>query len=133
MAEDPVVRSADLMANVLKDPSQLKAIEANPAGVDALAERSKVIADASTRGAQRSSALEADRVVYRMTTMFLGGAVLVIALGIIIIRLAPLFVLKDGNLANAAAFQIPESLVAIASTAVGALAGLLSPLGNRSS
>ncbi|MDB5512416.1 MAG: hypothetical protein JWR08_1899 [Enterovirga sp.] len=132
MADEPVVRSADLMAHLLRDPTQLKAIEGNPSGVDALAERSKVMADMATRGGQRASALAEDRVVYRMTTMFLGGAVLVIALGIVIIRLAPLLILRDGTNPNAVAFQIPESLVAIASTAVGALAGLLSPLGSRS-
>ncbi len=126
MPENKPVRSAEIMAISLKDPSQAEAVKANPDTAEGIAADAIRRADEVNRGARFASALEADRVVYRLTTMFLGFSIVLIALGIISMKLAGLLLKTPPH-----DVTIPESLVAIASAAVGALAGLLSPLANR--
>jgi hypothetical protein len=63
--------------------------------------------------------LRNDRWIYRATVVVLGSAVISVVVGYLILAL---------NNPNA---KIPEALVAIGSTAIGALAGLLAPIGNR--
>ncbi len=60
------------------------------------------------------SALQSDRLVYRLVVSFLGAAVVLTILGGFYV-----------SIATAAA--IPEGLIALGSAAVGALAGLLAP------
>lgn len=135
MDDDKLMRSADVMGVELKDSARLDEIRHRPDRLDAMVRDAKATTEATFQVSRRSNAIEADRVVYRMTTMFLGAVILVIAVGIIVIRVVPVFVLDKEQLvvANSIPFAIPDSLVAIASAAVGALAGLLSPIGARSS
>ena len=126
MPEGKPVRSAEIMAISLKDPSQAEAVKNDPERAAGMAADAIRKADEVNRGARFAMALEADRVVYRMTTMFLGSAIVLIATGIVAMKLVGLLLKQPPE-----DVTVPESLVAIASAAVGALAGLLSPLATR--
>jgi hypothetical protein len=113
------------MADKLKDPAQLGA-PLDPPKLEKLADQAKAAADSTNDVQGFVRALEADRMVYRMTVLFLGWAIIGVVLGISLIKILGVYLGK-----GAGDYSIPESLVAIASTAVGALAGLLSPIANR--
>ncbi|MEM8509330.1 MAG: hypothetical protein AAF717_15975 [Bacteroidota bacterium] len=63
-----------------------------------------------------------DRVIYRWVVLFLGIIVLTICIGVIYLT-ATGVVNKD--------FNVPDILIATASTAIGAIAGLLTPWSNQ--
>lgn len=111
------LRSADLLVQRLKDEKTLEAVAADNSKLDEIAVEVKKVADSGNAGLAVARALESDRTVYRMTTLFLGAAVTLCVIGILVLGYS--------------AKTVPDSLVAIASTAVGALAGLLAPLGSR--
>jgi hypothetical protein len=99
----------------------------DPPKLDAVAAEAKGVADTQNDMQGFVRALEADRMVYRMTVMFLGWAIILTVVGIGSIKLLGIVLAK-----SASDYTVPEALVAIASTAVGALAGLLSPIAGRS-
>ena len=62
-----------------------------------------------------------DRIIYRLVVLFLGVIVLTICIGLLIIfsRSKP-----------QAGFEVPDIFIATASSAIGAIAGLLTPNSN---
>jgi hypothetical protein len=115
-------RSANFMAWQLKDPVNIQALATDPTKIEQIAKEAIKAADEATGQKRFSRALEADRQVYRYTVLFLGSAVLLVVGAISAIAL----INESGS-----DLTIPESLVAIASAAIGALAGLLSPMAVR--
>ncbi|WP_109298895.1 hypothetical protein [Aquimarina sp. AU474] len=63
-----------------------------------------------------------DKLIYRLVVLFLGIIVLTICVGVII--------LTSQNVINKD-FNVPDILIATASTAIGAIAGLLTPSSNN--
>lgn len=63
-----------------------------------------------------------DKFVYRLAVLFLGFIVLAICVGVI--------VLTSNGIINKD-FDVPDILIATASTAIGAIAGLLTPNSNQ--
>ena len=122
------LRSADVLAQALKASPDPAAVVADPNLVDKMAEDAKAVTQATYNVARQVDALSGDRVIYRMTTIFLGTLAVISAIGIILITLMPHILVLFGK-TNGTDLKMPEALVAIASAAIGALAGLLSPLG----
>jgi len=99
------IRSADQMLNmVMADPTRLDALKADP-----LPELEKLRAEAKKEVPEYIR----DRMVYRIAVAVLGLLTLIAAIGSIILVLG-------GQ-------TTPEVLVALGSTAVGALVGLFAP------
>jgi hypothetical protein len=126
MTEERIVRSADVLAGRLKEEPEVGAV-VDPPKLDALAVEAKGVADRKNDMQGFVRALESDRIVYRMTVMFLGWAIILVVAGIASIKLLGIYLAKSPS-----DYTVPEALVAIASTAIGALAGLLSPIGAQS-
>ncbi|MCJ2034830.1 hypothetical protein [Methylobacterium sp. J-068] len=102
-------RSVDYMVNaVLGDPATKARLVQDPDDV------------LRTAAAQAKVAIPilGDKMVYRMVVGFLGGVVVIVAVGLIV-------------LAYAGRTGTPEGLIALGSAAVGALAGLLAPAPSR--
>jgi hypothetical protein len=78
-------------------------------------EKQGVLATLHEASGAVGSALATDRTIYRLIVIFLGLAVLVALVGILAL------------VALGKADKLPDGVVAIASAAVGALAGLLAP------
>jgi len=64
-----------------------------------------------------------DKLIYRFVVLFLGIIVLTICIGVLILT-AKGTITKD--------FDVPDILIATASTAIGAIAGLLTPNNSNS-
>jgi hypothetical protein len=92
----------DLASRVITDPELAKKFSADPAG-----ELSKAAVESG------SPAYVGDKVVYRIVVLALALVMLTAAVGAIVLS-------WNGKL-------MPDSLVALGSAAVGALAGLLAP------
>lgn len=115
------LRSADLMALKLRDPAVAAGIVEDQAKLSALAEASKQKVSA----APMAQAVTVERQVYRMAVLFIGWGS-IIAVGSIVL-------LSGAQMVWGSTAQLPDALVSFASTAIGALAGLLTPLGLRGS
>jgi hypothetical protein len=98
-------RSANEMLNFLKDPGRLEELKANPLPVLEKARDEALI--------KTEPAYIGDKLIYRIVVSALGLAVLIAAVGGIVIVMADKVP--------------PDMLVALGSAAVGALAGLLAP------
>jgi len=61
-----------------------------------------------------------DKLIYRIAVAFLGFIVLSICIGVMIL-------MGDHDPASKTPFEVPDILIATASAAIGALAGLLTP------
>lgn len=118
---EDVTRSASVLALILKDQGNIEKIKADPKVLTGLVEAAIDESDRLTSNAVQLEMKSADVKIYRYTIMFLGFTVMVIVSGGVI----SLFSNPGGST------PLPEALVALASTAVGALAGLLAPLGDR--
>lgn len=102
---DAQKRSADEMVSlVMKDPSRLEALKANP-----LPELEKLRDDA----VKAAPAYTSDRLLYRIAVGVLGALTLIAAIGSIVL-------VSLGK-------TTPEVLVALGSAAAGALVGLFAP------
>jgi hypothetical protein len=115
------LRSANLLALKLRDQQNIDLIKNDPDVLNQLAKQAVEATDKISEESQFRRAFESDRQVYRYTVQFLGVTVLFAVTGIIVIAMTEI-IGKHPNV------KMPDALVAIASAAVGALAGLLSPI-----
>ena len=101
-----MIRSADVFADkLMNDPQLVDQIKNDPTNaLPKLADAAKHQADAGLP----------DTKIYRIVVGCLGGSLIIVVLGIIFLSLSKVT-------------TIPDSLTAIGSAAVGALAGLLAP------
>ena len=65
-----------------------------------------------------------DKLIYRLVVLFLGIIVLAIVIGVIVL-------VAKGKIGQG--YEVPDILIATASTAIGAIAGLLTPNTNSES
>lgn len=102
-------RSADYLVNAVLSDAATKA---------KLAQDPEEVLRTAAAQAKVAIPLLGDKMVYRMVVGFLGGVLVIVAIGMIV-------------LAYAGRQSAPEGLIALGSAAVGALAGLLAPAPNR--
>src|SRR3990172_8759430 len=105
------LRSADQMLTLLTQTETIGELKAAASSSDPKEFIDKLKTASDT--AKKQTALESDRVVYRIVVIALGLAVLISIGGAVWLA--------------SSAVSIPEILVALGSASVGALAGLLAP------
>jgi hypothetical protein len=137
---DKPIRSAEALAKTLierlKDPAEAQKLAASPDGVRDLVPGAVAAANASQLRADRASNLSIDFKIYNIVVWALGASVVLVVLAIStisIVQLISFAALKadpPGSLTYM--ITIPDGLIALGSAAVGALAGLLTPLSARS-
>lgn len=130
MPESPL-RSANILAQTLidkfiSDPQAAEELKANPSQIKTYASNAVQTSDTGTQRAVEVSALALDASVYRIVVIALGGCVVGSVFSILVI--AVITVLRAPDPTDVS-ISIPDGLVALASAAVGALAGLLTPVG----
>ncbi len=69
----------------------------------------------------RSEPWSNDKLIYRLVVIFLSSIVVIICGGVVLVW-------TRNDLSN---FEVPDILIATASTALGAIAGLLTPISNQ--
>ena len=121
-------RSAEVLVDALKQPDVWKEVANDLDKLDQLKNTAVEQADRNSATVRRVAALELDQSVYKMTALFLGSAILMVVAGIVLISVMQSMKVPDNGVIQ---FNIPDGLIALGSAAVGALAGLLAPLGNR--
>jgi hypothetical protein len=115
--------TVDELISKFKDKSFVDLLKKNP---DALRE----ITDSVERQAaadETQSFVKFDTQMYRMAIAALGGVAILVVLTYAV--LAGMAVAKTGQLPDS--IKLPDGLVALASAAIGALAGMLTPLSGR--
>ena len=127
MALTPL-RSASLLADTLvnrlaRDPSQVKQIKANPDLIRTYDAEATKASDEEEKRVVERSAVALDSRIYRLVVKSPGGCVIGAVIATLIITVASLWIGGDKT-----SIPIPDGLVALASAAVGALAGLLTPV-----
>ena len=132
MALTPL-RSASVFADNLaeklaSDPDAAKQLQEDPAQLKALATQAVVTTDTEEQRLLQNRGIVLDADVYKIVVQTLGWSVILSVLAIAGISAYTIF--KFGNGSNLQV-AIPDGLVALASAAVGALAGLLAPMGGR--
>lgn len=126
----PTRRSAEILAERLKSDEALRqAISVNPTSIDGALRDAMRSADEVNLGQRRSFALEQDVKVYRLTVWFLGIEMVAVVGSIAAIAVIQVYKATDPANVN---INVPDGLIALGSAAVGALAGLLAPIGGRS-
>ncbi|WP_454916743.1 hypothetical protein [Xanthobacter sediminis] len=131
MASNPL-RSASILANTLiqdlaSNPDLAEALKAEGGTIQSRATEAIRETDAETKRVVNQAGLKIDMDIYRLVVGALGASVILAMISILIISIVTLMRL-DGGVAGAQ-IAIPDGLVALASASVGALAGLLTPLG----
>lgn len=116
---------ADKLAN---DPDAAKQLQDDPSQLKALAAEAVVTADSEEQRLLENRGIVLDANVYKTVVQMLGWAVILSVIAIAGISAYTIFKFGSGSNLQVA---IPDGLVALASAAVGALAGLLAPLGGR--
>lgn len=109
-------RSAEVMAKLGSSPDNVAKLQADPIGT--------LNALAAQASAQVPRVLEQDKWIYRVVVLSLGVVAVVAAIGSIF--------LATQTVANVPV-KMPESLIALGSASIGALAGLLAPSPARAS
>lgn len=132
MAEEPL-RSANILANTLierihSDPGAAEALKADPAQILKFASSAVATSDTNKEKIVGESTLALDTSVYRIVVISLGACVVGTVFSILIIAIITVSRVADPN---SVTINIPDGLVALASAAVGALAGLLTPVGRN--
>ena len=132
---EEVTRSANILGLILKDPKKIEQVQSEPESIGALVQEAVDEADKINKFNRQDYQVSLDSKVYKIAIVILGVAILLTIVGGILNSLLVTWGVIGMTADDAAKFQgvsgVPESLVAIASTAVGALAGLLAPLGGR--
>lgn len=132
---DEVTRSANILGLILKDPKKLEQIQAAPDSIITLAQEAIDESDKINKSIRQDYQVSLDSKVYKIAILILGVAILLTIIGgvlnSLLVTWGALGLPPDQIVKFQAVSGVPESLVAIASTAVGALAGLLAPLGGR--
>ena len=132
---DEVTRSANILGIILKDPNKIAEITSNPSNINSYINEAIDEADKINKSTLMHSQYSLDSNIYRVAIVILGLAILMTIGGGVVSMILVAWNATSLKPAEVASYQgisgVPESLVAIASTAVGALAGLLAPLGGR--
>lgn len=132
---EEVTRSANILGLILKDPNKVQQVQSDPDSIGALVQEAVEEADKLNDVSRKDDQARLDGKVYKIAIVILGVAILLTIVGGVANSLLVTWGVIGKSAEEAAKFQgvsgVPESLVAIASTAVGALAGLLAPLGGR--
>lgn len=129
------VRSADQMAerligNLASDPRLAKNLQQSPELVREYADVAKVETDAATLRNYDLEIIKSNGNLYLMVVGCIGGMLILVVLSIAILSLYQLMMMGtpiDGSIT----LFVPDSLIALGSAAIGALAGLLTPLTGR--
>lgn len=116
---------ADKLAN---DPAAAKQLQDDPGQLKTLAAEAVVATDSEEQRLLQNRGVVLDAAVYKAVVRMLGWCVILSVVAIAGISTYTIF--KFGNGTNLQ-MAIPDGLVALASAAVGALAGLLAPMGGR--
>lgn len=132
MPEDPL-RSANILAQTLidkitADPAVFDQLKANPVEIKTFASTAVEASDAGKQKVVEGTSLALDTSIYRIVVVSLGTCVVGTIFSILVIAI--ITIIKAGDLSDIKVL-IPDGLIAIASTAVGALAGLLTPIGRN--
>lgn len=128
--EQSPLRSANVLANALTeklatDPEAVQQLKDNPQQIKTLAADAVLRSDAEEKRVAEKTGITIDGSVYKIVVQTLGLSV-VLAVGAIA-GIAFFTIHKHGDAASLRVV-IPDGLVALASTAIGALAGLLMPV-----
>lgn len=132
MPEDPL-RSANILANTLiekihTDPGAADALKADPGQIMKFANSAVETSDINKQKIVEGSSLALDTSVYRIVVISLGACVVGTVFSILVIAIITVSRVNDPSTVT---ISIPDGLVALASAAVGALAGLLTPVGRN--
>jgi hypothetical protein len=132
MSEDPL-RSANILAQALidkitTDPAAVDELKANPAQIKTFASTGVGVSDTGKQKVVEGASLALDTSIYRIVVISLGASVVGTIFAILVISIITLT--RNGNLTDVKVV-IPDGLIALASAAVGALAGLLTPIGRN--
>ncbi|MFG1241623.1 hypothetical protein V5F31_04495 [Xanthobacter sp. V7C-4] len=128
--EQSPLRSANVLANALTeklatDPEAVQQLKDNPQQIKTLAADAVLRSDAEEKRVADRTGVTIDGSVYKIVVKTLGVSV-VLAVGSIA-GIAAYTIYKHGAAADLRVV-IPDGLVGLASTAIGALAGLLTPV-----
>lgn len=128
--EPSPLRSANVLANALTeklatDPEAVQQLKDNPQQIKTLAADAVLRSDAEEKRVADKTGVTIDGSVYKIVVKTLGLSVVLAVGSIAAIALYTIHQHKD--LADLRVV-IPDGLVALASTAIGALAGLLMPV-----
>ncbi|MFG1269435.1 hypothetical protein [Xanthobacter versatilis] len=128
--EQSPLRSANVLANALTeklatDPEAVQQLKDNPQQIKTLAADAVLRSDAEEKRVADKTGVTIDGSVYKIVVKTLGLSVVLAVGSIAAIALYTIHQHKD--LADLRVV-IPDGLVALASTAIGALAGLLMPV-----
>ena len=136
-AADPAdaVRSADQMAdrlidNLASDPRLAKDLQKSPELVREYADVAKVETDAAALRNYDLEIIKSNGNLYLIVVGCIGGMLILVVLSIAMLSLYQLMMMGtpiDGSIT----VFVPDSLIALGSAAIGALAGLLTPLTGR--
>ncbi|MGA0562337.1 hypothetical protein ACO2RV_07795 [Ancylobacter sp. VNQ12] len=136
-AADPAdnVRSADQMAdrlidNLASDPRLAKDLQKSPELVREYADVAKVETDAATLRNYDLEIIKSNGNLYLTVVGCIGGMLILVVLSIAILSLYQL-TMMGAPINGSITIFIPDSLIALGSAAIGALAGLLTPLTGR--
>lgn len=135
MASTPL-RSASVFVNSLiqdlaQNPGLAESIKEDSKQLQERAAAAIQVADTEAKRVVQRAALEVDMDIYKTVVLALGATVVIAMVGILAISICSIFMTEpDGNTLT---IVIPDGVVALASAAVGALAGLLSPLARAAS
>lgn len=136
-AADPAdkFRSADQMAdrlidNLASDPRLAKDLQKSPELVREYADVAKVETDAATLRNYDLEIIKSNGNLYLTVVGCIGGMLILVVLSIAILSLYQL-TMMGAPINGSITIFIPDSLIALGSAAIGALAGLLTPLTGR--
>ncbi|MEP9353045.1 hypothetical protein ABLE93_05530 [Xanthobacter sp. KR7-65] len=116
------------METLATDPQAADRLKADPGQLKTLAAEAVATADSEEQRLLESRGMVLDANVYKTVVQMLGLSVILSVVSIAGISIYTIF--QFGNGANLQV-AIPDGIVALASASVGALAGLLTPLGGR--
>lgn len=123
------VFAKNLIQDIQNDPNFVEALKADPKVVEVRAAEAISQSDAEENRVIEKASVKLDMDIYKIVVGALGGSVLLAMVSILIISVVTL--LKTPAAGAVTQIAIPDGLVALASAAVGALAGLLTPLSRR--
>jgi len=131
----PGGRSADKMAENMigqfaQNPDLANDLQNSPGKVRDFAEVAKVAADAQQVRDYDLEIIKSNGQLYMLVAGCIGAVLVVVVISIAYLSVSQLALMKapiDGTIT----FAIPDGLIALGSAAIGALAGLLTPLSRR--